>query len=129
MKKLLGIIVLSLLFSGNVYAEEIKELNDSCVRKGTLLFDKKVKLYAQSNENKKKAYLMYFGCISSQKWYWQTAVENDFDTANEKAYNGCLKGASEYGIKNCHLFSIGDKIVYGKDPTLITKIEDKLKKN
>ena len=128
MKKLLGIIILSLLLSGNAYAEEIKELNDSCVRKGTLLFDKKVKLYAQSKENKKKAYLMYFGCISSQKQYWQTAVENDFDTANEKANSGCLKGASEYGIKNCHLFSIGNKIVYGKDAALITKIEDKLKK-
>ena len=28
MKKLLGIIVLSLLLSGNAYAEEIKELKD-----------------------------------------------------------------------------------------------------
>jgi len=71
---------------------------------------------------------MYFGCISSQSWYWKTAVENDFDIANEKAYSGCLKGASGYGIKNCHLFSIGNKIVYGKDAALITKIEDKLKK-
>ena len=128
MKKLLGIIVLGLLLSGNAYAEEIKELNDSCVRKGTLLFDKKVKIFTQTKENKKKAYIMYFGCISSESWYWKTAVENDFDIANEKAYSGCLKGASGYGIKNCHLFSIGNKIVYGKDAALITKIEDKLKK-
>ena len=128
MKKILGILVLGLLLSGNAYAEEIKELNDSCVRKGTLLFDKKVKIFTQTKENKKKAYIMYFGCISSQSWYWKTAVENDFDIANEKAYSGCLKGASGYGIKNCHLFSIGNKIVYGKDAALITKIEDKLKK-
>ena len=128
MKKILGIIVLGLLLSGNAYAEDIKELNDSCVRKGTLLFDKKVKIFTQTKENKKKAYFMYFGCTSSQNWYWKTAVENDFDIANEKAYSGCLKGASGYGIKNCHLFSIGDKIVYGKDTALITKIEDKLKK-
>ena len=128
MKKLLGIIVLGLLLSGNAYAEGINELNDSCVRKGTLLFDKKVKIFTQTKENKKKAYIMYFGCISSESWYWKTAVENDFDIANEKAYSGCLKGASGYGIKNCHLFSIGNKIVYGKDAALITKIEDKLKK-
>ena len=44
MKKLLGIIVLGLLLSGNAYAEEIKELNDSCVRKGTLLFNKKIRV-------------------------------------------------------------------------------------
>jgi len=128
MKKILGIIVLGLLLSGNAYAEDINELNDSCVRKGTLLFDKKVKIFTQTKENKKKAYIMYFGCISSESWYWKTAVENDFDIANEKAYSGCLKGASGYGIKNCHLFSIGNKIVYGKDAALITKIEDKLKK-
>ena len=128
MKKLLVMIFLGLLLSGNAYAEEIKELNDRCVKKGTLLFDKKVKLFTQSKENKKKAYFMYFGCTSRQNWYWKTAVENDFDIANEKAYSGCLKGASGYGIKNCHLFSIGDKIVYGKDTALIKKIEDKLKK-
>ena len=128
MIKLLVFLVLSLLLSRNAYTEDAKELNDRCVRKGTLLFDKKVKLFTQSKENKKKAYVMYFGCNSSQSWYWQTAVENDFDIANEKAYSACLKGALEYGIKNCHLFSIGDKIVYGKDAALIIKIEDKLKK-
>jgi hypothetical protein len=128
MKKILGVIFLNLLLSGNAYAEDINELNDSCVKKGTLLFDKKVKIFTQTKENKKKAYIMYFGCISSESWYWKTAVENDFDIANEKAYSGCLKGASGYGIKNCHLFSIGNKIVYGKDAALITKIEDKLKK-
>ena len=84
MKKILGIIVLGLLLSGNAYAEEIKELNDSCVRKGTLLFDKKVKIFTQTKENKKKAYFMYFGCTSSQNWYWKTAVDNDFDIAMKK---------------------------------------------
>jgi len=128
MKKLLGILVLGLLLSGNAYAEEIKELNDNCVKKGTSVFNKDIKKFTKTKENKKKAYLMYFGCKSSLTWVWQTAVKNDFNIANEKAYSGCLKGASEYGIKNCYLFSIGNKIVYGKDAALITKIEDKLKK-
>ena len=128
MKKLLGIIVLSLLLSGNAYAEEIKELNDNCVKKGTSVFNKDIKKFTKTKENKKKAYLMYFGCKSSLTWVWQSSVKNDFNIANKEAYSGCLKRASEYKIKNCYLFSIGDQIVYGKDAALITKIEDKIKK-
>ena len=51
-----------------------------------------------------------------------------FDKVKELTFKNCLIQSEKEGIKNCHLFSIGEKIVYGKYPTLITKIEDKIKK-
>ena len=36
--------------------------------------------------------------------------------------------SEEKGIKNCHLFSIGNKIVYGKDAAFRAEIEEKLNK-
>ena len=125
MKKLLGILVLGLLWCNVGFTAE---LNDTCIRKGTKFFDEKVKIVAKSSTNKNNAVLMYFGCASNDKWYWSSEIADDLDKAHEKGYSRCSQGASEYGIKKCHLFSIGDKIVYGKDAAFRTKIEEKLRK-
>jgi len=124
MKKLLGIVVLGLLWCNVGFT---KELTDTCIRKGTKLFDEKVKVVAKSSTNKKNAFLMYFGC-KGDGWYWISEVGDDLDKTYEKGYSRCTQGASEYGIKKCHLFSIGDKIVYGQDAAFKTKIEEKLRK-
>jgi len=142
MKKLLGIIVFGLLWCNFGFASEagaIREagtdqkeyanatpLTESCIRKGTKIFTKEVKPFA--DKNKKSAVVMYFGCKSSATWGYQSWRADDLNKAKEKALIKCLTRVKKDGIKNCHLFSIGNKIVYGKDAAFRTEIEEKLNK-
>jgi hypothetical protein len=101
-------------------------LTESCIRKGTKIFTKEVKPFA--DKNKKSAVVMYFGCKSSATWGYQSWREDDLNKAKEKALIKCLTRVQKDGIKNCHLFSIGDKIVYGKDAAFKAEVEEKLNK-
>ena len=124
MKKLLGIVVLSFLWCNvGIAAENAEELNKNCIRKGTTEFNKKVKQRVKKNF----VTVMYFGCKSTASWYWYEETSKDLDTSHQVAYKKCLKGASEYKIETCHLFSINDKIVYGKDAAFVKKIEKDIK--
>ena len=107
--------------------EDAKPLNKGCIKLGTKEFNEKNKKIAKSREAKKSAFVFYFGCENSNSFTWHWYINDDLDVAKEKAYKECLKSGLRYGVKNCHLFSIGDKIVYG-DAALITKIEEKLRK-
>ena len=110
--------------SATVVAENVEELNKNCIRKGTTEFNKKVKQLVKKNF----VTVMYFGCKSMGSWYWHQSTEEDLDTSREVAYKKCLKGASEHKIENCHLFSINDTIVYGKDAAFVAKVEKETKK-
>ena len=124
MKKLLGIVVLSFLWCNvGIAAENAEELNKNCIRKGTTEFNKKVKQRVKKNF----VTVMYFGCKSMASWYWYEETSKDLDTSHQVAYKKCLKGASEYKIETCHLFSINDKIVYGKDAAFVAKVEKDIK--
>jgi hypothetical protein len=124
MKKLLGILVLGLLWCNvGIAAENAEELNKNCIRQGTTEFNKKVKQRVKKNF----VTVMYFGCKSTASWYWYEETSKDLDTSHQVAYKKCLKGASEYKIETCHLFSINDKIVYGKDAAFVKKIEKDIK--
>ena len=105
-----------------------KPLTESCIRKGTKLFaaEKGPKLYAK--KNKKKAVVMYLGCKSSATWSYKWNGGNDFDKVKELTFKNCLIQSEKKGIKNCHLFSIGNKIVYGKNAAFRAEIEKKLNK-
>jgi len=104
--------------------ENVEELNKNCIRKGTTIFNKKVKQLVKKNF----VTVMYFGCKSMGSWYWHQSTEKDLDTSREVAHKKCLKGASEHKIENCHLFSINDTIVYGKDAAFVAKVEKETKK-
>ena len=124
MKKLLGIVVLGLLWCNvGIAAENAEELNKNCIKQGTTEFNKKVKQRVKKNF----VTVMYFGCKSMASWYWYEETSKDLDTSHQVAYKKCLKGASEYKIETCHLFSINDKIVYGKDAAFVKKIEKDIK--
>jgi len=101
-----------------------EKLNEYCIKRGKKVFNKDVKPYVKKNF----ATVMYFGCKGGDSWYWARGYEEDYDKANEKGYNGCLRGGPGYGIENCHLFSINDKIVYGKDAAFVEKVKEKVKK-
>ena len=98
-----------------------KTIDDVKIRQ----FNKNGKPTAKTREAKKSAFVFYFGCKNSNSWTWQWQIDDDLDKAKEKALKACLKGGLGYGVENCHLFSIGDKIVYG-DAALRAKIEEKL---
>jgi len=103
-----------------------KPLTESCIRRGTILFTKGPKPYAEKNKN--NAVFMYLGCKSSATWGYSWEGGDDLDKVKEKSLRNCLKYSEEKGIKNCHLFSIGNKIVYGKDAAFRAEIEEKLNK-
>jgi len=107
-------------------SENAEELNKNCIKMGTTKFNERIKPAAKTREKKNQAYVMYFGCIDMNNWYWQTGIEDDLDKAKEIAHSKCVSKGAQW-INNCHLFSIGDKIVYG-DPALKTKVEEKLRK-
>ena len=124
MKKLLVILVLSFLWCNvGIATENAEELNKNCIRKGTTEFNKKVKQRVKKNF----VTVMYFGCKSMASWHWNEETSKDLDTSHQVAYKKCLKGASEYKIETCHLFSINDKIVYGKDAAFVAKVEKDIK--
>jgi len=102
--------------------EDAEPLNKGCIKLGTNEFNKKIKKIAKSREAKRSAFVFYFGCENSNDWTWQWQMADDLDEVKEKAYKACVASTR---VKNCHLFSIGDKIVYG-DAALRTKIEEKL---
>ena len=107
-------------------SENDEELNKNCIKMGTTKFNEKIKPATKTRENKNQAFVMYFGCIDMNNWYWHTGIEDDLDKAKEKAHSMCVSKGAQW-VDNCHLFSIGDKIVYG-DAALRTKVEEKLRK-
>ena len=117
-------MVLSLFWCNfGIFSANADELYGDCIRKGTTEFNDKVKQHVKKNH----VTVMYFACTSSSNWTWRYERGQDFDAIRQLAHKKCLKGASEYKIKTCHLFSINDKIVYGKDPAFIAKVEKEVK--
>ena len=124
MKKLLGIVILGLFFCNfGIFSANADELYGDCIRKGTTEFNDKVKQHVKKNS----VTVMYFGCKNGFSWHWRYERGQDLDAIHQLAYKKCLKGASEYKIKTCHLFSINDKVVYGKDPAFVAKVEKEAK--
>ena len=101
MNKLLGIVVLGLIFCNfGIFSANADELYGDCIRKGTTEFNDKVKQHVKKNS----VTVMYFACKSSSSWHWRYETGQDLDAIHQLAYKKCLKGAAEYKIKTCHLF-------------------------
>jgi len=74
-------------------------------------------------------FVVYAGCTKKYKPYgWDYSLDLDVDKAHEGAYKACVTGDMvKYEITGCHLFSIDDVIVWGKDAAFIAKIEEEAK--
>jgi len=74
-------------------------------------------------------FVVYAGCTKKYKpWGWDYSLDLDVDKAHEGAYKACVTGDMvKYEITGCHLFSIDDVIVWGKDAAFIAKIEEEAK--
>jgi hypothetical protein len=59
-------------------------------------------------------------------WSGEYSTLQDIDAAHETAYYNCKNEMRKYKLTGCHLFSIGDVIVWGKNAAFVKKVEKKL---
>ena len=133
MKKILLILALSLLWCNVGMASEAGGVREpghdqKCFEKyeKKKIFEKELLPMVNKEEG---VFVTYVGCTKKYKpWGWDYALNVDIDVAHKAAHNACVTGDMvKYKITGCHLFSIDDVIVWGKDAAFIAKIEKEAK--
>tara|TARA_B110001454_G_scaffold163635_1_gene153197 strand:- start:492 stop:1679 length:1188 start_codon:yes stop_codon:yes gene_type:complete len=133
MKKILGILILGLLWCNVGFASEAGVIREPGNNTKCLYVFEKENIFKKEflpNVNKKKgAFVTYIGCNKYyDNWGWWNSFNSDIDVAHQKAYQGCVdQQMKKYNLTGCHLFSIDDVIVWGKDAAFVTEVENKLK--
>jgi len=133
MKKLLGIVVLGLLWCNVGVASELGGIREIGTDQKCLeLFEEKNIFEEKMLPGFKRdrgIFVTYIGCSKYyDDWGWWNSTNFDLDKAHTKAYHGCVKEQMpKYNITGCHLFSINDVIVWGKDPAFVAKLEKDIK--
>ena len=131
MKKLLAIVFLSFLWSNvGIAAEREPGTDERCLHvfERENIFEKEFLPKA-----KRKALggvlVTYVGCNKYyDDWSWDYSTDADIDAAHEKAYEGCVATEMpKYNLTGCHLFSIDDVIVWGKNTAFVAKVEKEAK--
>ena len=126
MKKILGIVVLGLLLSGNAYAG-VNEPGS-----GPIVSITKAKSHYYENlaqvKKKNKHLIQYLSTSSDGGWAsWSLHVKKIDEKSHVKAYKKCVKNSAKYNIQeDCFIFAIDDKIVWNLDgpgPTKPKKLE------
>ena len=109
MKKLLGILVLGLLLSGNAYAGN----EDSGPIKFPPKFEKRFKDYLGHVANKKQyKFAFAFHPDGANDWQAIKGGSSSLKVAEKKAIKACNKKAKK---KGCKIFARGEKIVWNWD--------------
>ena len=111
MKKILRIVVLGLLLSGNAYAG-VNEPGS-----GPIVSITEVKSHYYENlaevKKKNKHLIQYLSTSSDGGWAsWSLHVKKIDEKSHEKAYKKCVKNAAKYTQEDCFIFAIDDKIVW-----------------
>ena len=138
MKWFLGVLVLGLLWCNVGITSEAGGIREPGTDpKCSELFEKE-KIFEKEflpRINNKGILVTYVGCNKDyDNWGWWNSTTIPFggmvteklglDTAHAKAYRGCVGNQLEkYKLTGCHLFSIDDVIVWGKDDAFVKKIE------
>ena len=129
MKKLLGIFVVVLLWCNFGVASELGGIREIGTDQKCLeLFEEKNifegKMLPLFDKNK-GTFVTYIGCNKNYNdWGWWDSTNFDLDKAHTKAYHGCVSDQMpKYNLTGCHLFSINDVIVWGKDLAFVAKLE------
>jgi len=116
MKKLLAILVLAFLFSGNANAgvnEPGTGLLGRC--EGGLKWEHKKlkKIYLESD--KKINVVLYASCNASN-YGWRARKGKNLKALHKKAYKGCLKYAKKHTPgEDCYLFAVNEEVVWKYD--------------
>ena len=140
MKKLLGILVLCLLWcnagnAGNAGPAEINEpgQDKKCAKKSIKkIFKKEVLKLVREG----RVVVFYFSCDPISKYdewaynhtYWDYSPDLDLQDVHDTSYGECMKNADIYTKQDCFLYSIDDVIVWGKDAAFVRKLEKEVYK-
>jgi len=115
MKKILRIVVLGLLLSGNAYAG----VNEPGSGPIVSITEAKNHYYENLAEVKKnnKHLIHYLSTNSDGGWAsWSLHVKKIDEKSHVKAYKKCVKNSAKYNIQeDCFIFAIDDKIVWNLD--------------
>ena len=128
MKWFLGVLVLGLLWCNVGITSEAGGIRESGNDQKCSELFKKEKIFEKeflpiiSNEG---ILVTYVGCNKDyDNWGWWNSTKLDLDRAHANAYHGCVNNQLEkFKLTGCHLFSIDDVIVWGKDDAFVKKIE------
>ena len=116
MKKLLGIVVLAFLFSGNAHAG-INEPGTGFLGKckGALKWEHK-KLKEIYLEKDKKINVVLYASCNADNWGFGHRKGKNLEALHKKAYKVCLKYAKKYTPgEDCYLFAVNEEMVWKYD--------------
>ena len=132
MKKLLGIVVLGLLWCNVGVASELGAVREAGTdQKCFDIFERK-KIFEEKFLPKVKMsegiFVTYVGCNKYyDDWSWEYASDTDIGIAHLKAHGRCdSEQKPKYNLMGCHLFSINEIIVWGKDDAFVKKVEEEV---
>ena len=118
MKKLLGILVLGFLFSGNANAgvnePGIAWISGLCSESFSKEHEKLKKIYLESD--KKINVVLYGSCNDKGNFSFGTNKGKNLKALHKKTYKVCLKYAKEYTPgEDCYLYSVNEEVVWKYD--------------
>ena len=117
MKKLLGIVVLGLLFSGNAYAgvnEPGVTSIAGCDRGLKFQHKKLIKKHIKELIKKNQTGVLYASC-NYDLYSWAANKGKDLEKLHKKTYKQCMKSAKKYTGKECYLYAVNEEIVWKYD--------------
>ena len=128
MKKLLGIVVLCLLWCNVGIAAEREPGTDKKCRK---LIEKekffKEKVLTKVTEGEGRVVVFYFSCKKNyDDWGYSINTGSDLLNTHDASYRRCMVNAKKYTQQDCFLYSIDDVVVWGKDAAFVEKVENEI---
>ena len=117
MQKLLGIIVLGLLLSGNANAgvnEPGVTSIAGCDRALKYQHKKLIKKHLKELIKKNQTGVLYASC-DYDKYSWAANKGKDLEKLHKKTYKQCMKILKKYTGKECYLYAVNDEIVWKYD--------------
>jgi len=117
MKKLLGIIVLGLLLSGNANAgvnEPGVTSIAGCDKALKFQHKKLIKKHLKELIKKNQTGVLYASC-NYDLYSWAANKGKDLEKLHKKTYKQCMKSAKKYTGKECYLYAVNEEIVWKYD--------------
>ena len=134
MKKLLGILVLAFLFSGNANAgvnePGFAPISGICDVAFSYEYKKLKKIYLESD--KKKQVVLYGACFRDNIYKHAIGIKKgkNLEALHKQAYKVCLKNAAKKDMpEDCYLYAVNEEVVwiYDKDKRKVTELAKKAK--
>jgi len=116
-QKLLGIIVLGLLLSGNANAgvnEPGVTSIAGCDKALKFQHKKLIKKHLKELIKKNQTGVLYASC-NYDLYSWAANKGKDLEKLHKKTYKQCMKSAKKYTGKECYLYAVNEEIVWKYD--------------